>query len=247
MDIISSSYGNDSVALIQWTYERGLSDVTVAYCDTGWAAPGWDTRVAAGELLAKNYGFSVNRIKSMGMADLIRMKKGWPSNGLQFCTAHLKGIPFLMWVDEFDKGNEAVVLIGKRRAESRAREDTPEFIENSEYHGGRKIWHPLYAHTHAERDELVARSGMELLPHRSQECSPCVNANRADFMLLTQDQIEYINALEVEIGKPMFRPKRFGALGIYGVMVWAKHGRNRGGMFDPLEDEGCGSPFGCGL
>ena len=247
MNIISASYGNDSIALIQWAHEQEMSNVTVAYCDTGWAAPGWDIRVAAGEVLARNYGFATVKIKSMGMVELIKMKKGWPGNGQQFCTAHLKGIPFLIWLDGLDTEEKAVVLIGKRRAESRARAQTPEFINTSEYHGGRKVWHPLYAHTTHERDELVIRSGMELLPHRSQECSPCVNANRGDFMLLTQDQIEYVNELEVEIGKPMFRPKRFGAVGIYGVMVWAKHGRKRGGMLDPLEDEGCGSPFGCGL
>ena len=172
---------------------------------------------------------------------------GWPGNAQQFCTAHLKGIPFLKWIDEVDIDNKALVLIGKRRSESKARADTQEFVTDSEYHGGRTIWHPLFNLTDNERNKLVKRSGMDLLPHRSQECSPCVNANRGDFMLLTQDQIEHVNELEVEIGKPMFRPKRFGALGIYGVMVWAKHGRKRGGFFDPLEDEGCGSPFGCGL
>ena len=78
-------------------------------------------------------------------------------------------------------------------------------------------------HTDSERNELVHRSGMDLLPHRSQECSPCVNANRQDFLLLTPTQIEYVNEIEVEVGKPMFRPKRFGAVGIYGVMVWYKH------------------------
>jgi 3'-phosphoadenosine 5'-phosphosulfate sulfotransferase (PAPS reductase)/FAD synthetase len=40
MNVISSSYGNDSVALMQWAKERSLPDVTVAYCNTGWAAPG---------------------------------------------------------------------------------------------------------------------------------------------------------------------------------------------------------------
>lgn len=247
MNIISASYGNDSIALIQYAADKRLPDVTVVYCDTGWAAPGWDARVAEGEQFAKDCGFDVVRLHSMGMAELVRMKKGWPGNGQQFCTMHLKGVPFLNWADEFDPDRKATVLIGKRRAESRARAQTPEYIENSEYHGGRRVWHPLHKHTNSERDELVRRSGLELLPHRSQECSPCVNANRGDFLLLTQEQIEKINDLEVEIGKPMFRPKRFGAVGIYGVMVWAKHGRKRKNIDDALEDEGCGAPFGCGL
>lgn len=34
---IKASYGNDSVALIQWCYERDLQNVVVLYNDTGWA------------------------------------------------------------------------------------------------------------------------------------------------------------------------------------------------------------------
>ena len=246
MNVISASYGNDSIALIQWAYEQELEDVTVAYCDTGWAAPGWEDRVELGEYFADLRGFRTVRIQSMGMAELVRMKKGWPGNGQQFCTLHLKGVPFLEWIDEEDPEYRATVLIGKRRAESKKRAATPEFIESSEYHGGRRVWHPLYQHTDEERNALLVRAGFEVLPHRSQECSPCVNANRGDLGLLTQEQIEKINDLEVEIGKPMFRPKRFGAVGIYGVMAWARYGRQRGDV-DPLEDEGCGAPFGCGL
>lgn len=244
MNVISSSYGNDSVALIQWAHESNLPDVTVAYCDTGWAAPSWPKRVDRGEALAKRYGFETVRCKSLGMAELVRMKKGWPGNGLQFCTAHLKGLPFLQWIDEADPECKAVVLIGKRRAESEARKNTPEFIESSPHQGDRKIWHPLYAHTDEERNALLSRAGFEPLPHRSLECNPCVNANRSDFLRLTAGEIERVNDLEVEIGKPMFRPKRFNAIGIHGVVVWAKDGRKRATIED--EESECASLFGCG-
>lgn len=46
---ISASYGNDSMAMIRWAYEQGLKNVVVAYCDTGWATPGWGLKVGAGE------------------------------------------------------------------------------------------------------------------------------------------------------------------------------------------------------
>jgi len=36
--VIFASYGNDSIALIQWAHEHNLKNVTVAYSDTGWAA-----------------------------------------------------------------------------------------------------------------------------------------------------------------------------------------------------------------
>lgn len=243
--VISSSYGNDSVALIQWAHEVNLPNVTVAYCDTGWAAPNWPQRVIAGERLAASYGFQTRQLKSIGMAELVRIKKGWPGNGQQFCTAHLKGVPFLEWIDEFDTARTSIVLIGKRRAESEARKNTPEFIDASEYHGGRKLWHPLHAHSDGDRNALLSRAGFEVLPHRSMECNPCVNANRGDFLRLTKGEIERVNDLEAEIGKPMFRPKRFNAMGIHGVIVWAKDGRTRAKIEDESED--CASLFGCGL
>ena len=245
MNVISSSYGNDSVALIQWAHEQSLPDVTVTYCDTGWSAPWWKNRVIDGERLAKKYGFATVQCKSIGMADLVRIKKGWPGNGQQFCTAHLKGTPFLQWIDEYDTACAATVLIGKRRAESDKRKNTPEIIEGSEYHGGRKIWHPLYAHTDEQRNELLSRAGFEPLAHRSLECNPCVNANRADFLRLTPGEIDRVNDLEAEIGKPMFRPKRFNGLGIYSVIAWAKDGRTRPSIDD--EEAECSSLFGCGV
>jgi len=243
--VISTSYGNDSTAMIRWAYERGLKNVVVAYCDTGWAAPGWMQRVIQGEKLATECGFSTVRLQSIGMQELVRMKKGFPGNGQQqFCTAHLKGVPFLQWLDEADPECKAVVMVGKRREESRARANTPEFVYESEYHGGRTLWHPLYLHTEAERDALLQRAGIEKLPHRSKECSPCVNANRDDFLRLTPGEIERVGNLEVEISKPMFRAKRFGALGIHGVIAWAKEGRKRGD-FDE-EEASCSGLFGCG-
>lgn len=243
--VISASYGNDSMAMVQWAHEAGLEGVAVAYCDTGWSAPGWFLRIEQGERLAKKYGFDVVRLKSMGMEELVRIKKGWPGNGQQFCTAHLKGVPFLEWIDEADPECKAVVMVGKRREESEARKDTPEYVESSEYHGGRKLWHPLYLHSEAQRDELLARAGIEKLPHRSQECNPCVNANRGDFLRLTPGEIERVSRMEVEIAQPMFRPKRFGAMGIYGVIAWAKDGRERGSVDDEAAD--CAGLFGCGL
>lgn len=244
MNVISASYGNDSMAMIRWAHETSLPDVTVAYCDTGWASPGWFRRIEQGEALARSYGFQAVRLKSLGMAELVRMKKGWPGNGQQFCTAHLKGLPFLQWIDEADPERKAVVLIGKRRVESEARKDTPEFIESSEHHGDRKVWHPLYLHTDEERNALLVRAGVERLPHRSLECNPCVNANRRDFLRLTPGEIERVSDLEAEIGKPMFRPKRFNAMGIHGVIVWAKDGRSRPNIDD--EEAQCAGLFGCG-
>ena len=245
MNVISSSAGNDSLAMIQFCIEKEIPSLHVVFCDTGWSAPGWMHRVEKIHGYAETHGIKTHIVKSIGMEDLVRMKKGFPGNAQQFCTAHLKGVPFLQWIDEEDKDYKAIVMVGKRRVESEARKDTPEYIYDSEYHGGRTLWHPLYLHTDAQRNELINRAGFEPLPHRSLECNPCVNANRQDFLRLTAGEIERVNDLEVEIGKPMFRPKRFSALGIHGVIQWAKNGRDRGDFSE--EDAQCASLFGCGL
>lgn len=247
--VISASYGNDSLAMIQWAYENNLNffgDVIVTYCDTGWASPDWEKRIEVGESLSRSLGFEVVRLQSMGMEALVKEKKGWPGNGQQFCTLWLKGMPFLQWIDEADPSREAVVLVGKRRAESEKRKDTPEFVPDSEYHGGRMLWHPLYLHSDEERDALLARAGVAPLPHRSLECNPCVNANRGDFLRLKPEEIARVNRIEAEVGKPMFRPKRFNGIGIYSVMMWAKYGKRHEEDL-PDDESGCGAPFGCGI
>ena len=71
-----------------------------------------------------------------------------------------------------------------------------------------------------------------------------MNANRADFLRLTPGEIERVNNLEVEVNAAMFAPNRFNAMGIHGVIAWAKEGRRRGD-FD-AENAMCAGLFGCG-
>jgi 3'-phosphoadenosine 5'-phosphosulfate sulfotransferase (PAPS reductase)/FAD synthetase len=220
---ISTSYGNDSVAMIQWAHEQALQDVTVVFVDTGWSARGWLDRVNRLEGWVQSLGFTVVHLKAMvTFEELMLKKKGFPSQRYQWCSAMLKGLPFLNWIDEADPQCAATVMIGKRREESQERADTPEFIDVSEYHGNRKVWHPLYLHTDAMRDELLDRAGIPVLTHRSKECAPCINANRDDLRQLSEADISRVEALEAKVGKTMFRPKRHGgAKGIRRVIAWA--------------------------
>jgi len=248
--VISSSYGNDSIAMIQWAKEHDLEDVTVVYIDTGWAAEKWFDRVILGEDFSKSCGFDILRITpDVKFIELMKLKKGFPNQRFQWCSGQLKGIPFLNWVDKADPQIKSIVMIGKRRQESAARSCTPEFVESSDYHGGRKLWHPLYLHTVDMRNDLLKRAGFEPLPHRSLECDPCVNSNRADFRRLSPIDINKTEELEKIVGKNMFRPAKHGnAQGIQQVIHWAKYSS---GQYNPDQDdlfnEGCGSPFGCGL
>lgn len=252
MHVLFCSYGNDSIALIQWAHERGIKDVTCLYSDTGWASEWWPQRVSAGEALAASYGFKTARTTSEGMIGLVRRKRGWPGAGGQgqFCTGELKVLPALAWLSLHDPDKEATAMTGVRREESAHRSDAPEHVIESERHGGRELWQPLVRHTVQMRDELVHRAGLEVLPHRSQECYPCINANIDDIRLLTEDRIALIDITEQELGhtkkgKPrvMFRSaKRKRAVGIRAVVKWADapRARDQMQMFPQCDSGYCG-------
>ncbi len=83
MYVISSSGGNDSVAMIQWAIEQKLPDVHVTFCDTGWSAPGWMVRIDKVHAYAEAHGMKTHIVKSIGMHDLVRTKRAsqvTPSN-----------------------------------------------------------------------------------------------------------------------------------------------------------------------
>jgi len=226
--IISVSYGNDSIALIQWAHEQELDNCFVVYCDTGWAHPDWPARVKKGMALAEKYGFVTWNVKGMGFEEMVMMKKGFPSNKMQFCSGILKVIPFGDFAEFIDPAKEATVIIGKRRAESQSRANIPEFVPQSEHQEGRNVWHPLYKHTDKERNKLIRKAGFKPLPHRSLECCPCVNANRMDLRQTPEVQLDKLRRLEAETGRELFRAYRHqGAWGIDEVMEWANSGRGQ--------------------
>lgn len=254
LNVIFASYGNDSIALIQWAYEQGLQNVFVLYSDTKWAAWWWDERVRVAEKWVKSLGFTPVRTDSEGLENLVRRKKGWPRQGLQFCTYELKILPAQEWLDINDPLGISVCLVGVRREESRARKDFPEYNPRSESHGGRRCWAPLVSLLNEQRDELIKRAGYKPLPHRSMECFPCINSNRRDLRELAKDppRIDAIEKIEIDMGytskgKPrtMFRPYRhMGATGIREIVRWAE---SRKGEFDPDDGTGgCESGF-CGM
>ncbi len=247
--VLFASYGNDSVGLIQWAHERELANVAVLYNETGWAAADWEGRVREREQWVSSLGFTPFRTTSIGMEALVREKRGWPRQGMQFCTQRLKLEPTQVWLAQQDADGVATCLVGVRREESAIRRAFPEWTESSEAHGGRSLWAPLVNTTEAERDALVRRAGIEPLPHRSMECSPCVNSNKADIIATAEADIAKTDRIELDLGhtaagKPrvMFRPaKHMGAVGIREIYRWAQSGR---GEYEPPR-AGCDSGM-CG-
>lgn len=245
MQVVSSSYGNDSLAVVQWCAEQGFENVHVVFIDTGWSAEGWLDRVAEAEQWVRSLGFTAHRIDPVvKFEELIESRHGFPNQRYQWCSAHLKGIPFLEWIDTVDPDFTSTVMIGKRREESRERAATQEWTFGSEYHGGRTVRCPIYLHTEDDRNRLLRRTPFQPLPHRSQECAPCVNANRQDMLLLGETEIARVECLEFEVEHNMFRPKRhMGAIGIRQVVRWAKSAK---GKFVAEPSSVCSSGY-CGF
>ena len=253
MNIIFTSCGNDSVALLQWAMENELPDLVAAYSDTKWSSPEWPLRVAKVKAWVESNGGEFVTIESEGFKSLVKRKMAFPTNGMGFCSYELKIKPAQEWLESFDPDKKAICYTGVMRIESESRKNWPEVKESSPNHGGRRLVSPLATFTEQQRNELLNRSGFEVLPHRSMECSPCINANIKDIQQINAaDVIKVINLEEemgvgVRSGKPkfMFRPtKTQGAKGFAQVKEWADQG---GGNYSPDQEDlfGCNSGF-CG-
>lgn len=233
--IIRSSYGNDSIALIQWAFEQELEGVVVVYSDTGWARKWWETeRVPHAEQWVRSLGFIPVQVKSVGMEAIVKQHKGWPFRLGQFCTDELKIAPMQAWLAAHDPDKRAVILTGVRREESENRKSAPHYRLKSPNDGDRCMVSPLLEFTESRRDELITRAGFVPLAHRSEECR-CINAGKEDIKRFDEDDVTAIERIESEAGytskgKPrvMYRPnKHLGATGIRQIMEWARSARGK--------------------
>jgi 3'-phosphoadenosine 5'-phosphosulfate sulfotransferase (PAPS reductase)/FAD synthetase len=237
--LVFCSGGNDSIALLQYMIEHNFRDVIVMYNDTGWAQPGWMDRIDKIKVEVEGRGYKFVITESKGFEQMVKDKKGFPmaASRMSFCTQELKTKPTLKWLQENDIEKELICCAGVRREESQNRANHKEIIHGAELYEGRTRWFPIVKIKETERDELIKRFGLDVLPHSSMECFPCINSNRSDFRLLAQypDVIEHIAKLEKDMGftskgKPrlMFRPYRhMGAHGIKEVVKWGIAGRGK--------------------
>jgi 3'-phosphoadenosine 5'-phosphosulfate sulfotransferase (PAPS reductase)/FAD synthetase len=240
--VIFCSYGNDSVAMIQWAHEQELEGVHVVYTDTGWAAEFWKERVNKLEEWVRQIGFHPHRTSSVGFRQLAFDKKAFPTQRYQWCSYLLKIAPGERWLATNDPEARAVCLVGVRRDESQDRAEFPRFMLRSNSHGNRVMVAPMADWDMETRDVFIRRAGVEPLPHRSMECSPCVNSNKRDLVALSEDDAAKAEALENDLNdelgltrngkrRTLFRPHRhMGAVGVREVIRWAHSKR---GLFAP--------------
>lgn len=233
--VVKTSYGNDSIALIQFLHEYNqkhpLGKVVCLYNDTGWAAKWWEGRVRNAEKnLVQKYGFIPCRTESIGMKELIRRKKSWPRQQTRFCTQLLKIIPTLSWLCVHDPDAQAEMVCGVRREESKERALWPEHLSGDRSSEGRDQWSPLAFVKEQERNDLIIRAGWVPLETRSKECR-CILDNAAGIRKMTADDLSDIRSMEAFAGtltnppnSLMFDPseKRGRPHGIMAVYEWAK-------------------------
>ena len=245
--IVTSSFGNDSIALIQYMHENHKGDFIVLYNDTGWARKDWPLRVANASKVCFEMGVQVHITKSIGMEGVVRKNKGWPmpASSMQWCTQHLKEKPSNEFYAKHDPDCDLIIVTGRRRAESQNRKSLPLHQPESLKHGGRDVYNPLVNFDEEERDIYIRRFGLEPLPHQSMECYPCVCANKKDLasMPLDDERINLIEKIEIELGftrneKPrvMFRPYRVGGgVGIRQAVAWGRGERGFKSDYIPNE------------
>lgn len=247
--IIRTQYGDDSIALVQWAYEAGFTQVQTAYVDTGWAASQWQTRIPLVEQHIQSCGFTPHTIVSkISFEAAVRGRGEFPSPQFQWCSALLKGLPFLDWLDKQDPRCQAIILIAKRKEAATAHSNLLEWIKRCEFHNDRTVWHPILNLSTPDRNALLNRAGFEPLNHRSLECHPCVNSTLSDFANLTESDIQRTFHLESEMNTPMFTDPNLGnSVGIRGLVKDAKANLKSYPHYLDLFYRGCGNHFGCGV
>ena len=102
-NIIFSSGGNDSVALMRWVLDHFPNDNNIViYSDTGWGSDFWPERIEKIKQYAEKNGLKFAITESEGMEALVKRKKGWPkpASDMQFCTDALKVRPAREWMDK---------------------------------------------------------------------------------------------------------------------------------------------------
>ncbi|MFZ9036330.1 MAG: hypothetical protein ACO2ZM_09500, partial [Francisellaceae bacterium] len=182
MFCIIANFGDDSIALIQWAYEKKLKDVTVLSVDTGWQAQSWKKRLDCALQWLDSLNFKhIHLPAEHDMKKLVETRGQFPSQKFHWCAGFLKGITILNWLETHDEDYEATILLPNRRDMTKTSTDLMEYVEESERYDDRRLWYPLYQHSKHQRDELIKKTPFKTpLNHRSLECQPCIHTTSAD-------------------------------------------------------------------
>ncbi len=240
--IIIGNFGNHSLAVMQALIEREQSELHFMHVDTGWASASWLEHVTNCIDYARSQGVVVHSLKSqVGFVGMVRDRQQFPSPKFQWCASFLKALPILSQLDDLDPSCEAMIVSGKRRADSRRYIDLEEFETDEEVYQGRTLWYPLWQASNNELVNLIKRAGFQPLRQQSQECGACIHLKPEHLGRLDPEVVKRVEDLETDIGQFMFLKPMVEIIEAFdgSPIVSADSGLN-------LYDLGCGAPWGCG-
>lgn len=240
--VVPANFSDGSIALIQYLAQTVSVPVYVVFIHTGWAAASWPERVSLAKTFVQNKGFHwVELTSPCTFPRLVQDRKAFPSPKFQWCAALLKGTPLLHWLDDIDLTNEWTICLAKRQTLMKAL--LTEYENSSEYYGERRIWHPLWQHTHPDINVLLTQAGLPRHPRRSLECDPCVHASPQDLSCLHPHDIEKTKILENTLQRPFF-PHLQGNIEV--ATQWARLQPPKSYSHQAF-GRGCADLFACGL
>lgn len=235
MYIILGNFGNHSLAAMQFLLEKQLHPIYFVSIETGWAAPSWSEHVTPRVNYAHHQGVQVHQLSSLQtFSEMVLDRKQFPSQKFQWCASFLKGITILNFLDEYDPSGEAIIVSGKRQADSRRYSDLKEYDLEHEIYQGRTLWHPLAKASDKEFLSLITRTGFQPLSHPSLECNPCIHMNTTQLKQVEDLSLKRLSTLENQVGCTMFPTKSLPSVG------------PKEPLFLSQFDLGCGSIWNCG-
>ncbi|MDA7742383.1 phosphoadenosine phosphosulfate reductase family protein [Francisellaceae bacterium] len=206
MNVIITNFGDDSIALIQWAYEQKLEELHILSVDTGWEASTWHQRIQDSAQWVKTLGIKHEHLQPQAtFPENVMARQRFPNKKFHWCPSFVKGLAILDWLEMHDESYEATILLANRK-DMVPGSLLEEFIEEHEHYDDRKVWHPLYALTEIQRNQLITKTPLAVLNHRSLECQPCIYNSANDFQSLSDEDCERVVKLEDIIKAPMFHP-----------------------------------------
>ena len=184
-----------------------------------------ELRPGGGAKIARSAGASVQLVAKEGAYAQLRMPSGEIRNVDVRCRAT---------VGEVGNAEQSNINWGKAgRMRWKGKRPTVRGVAMN------PVDHPHGGGEGIERNALILKTPFEVLPHRSKECYPCVNATKKERADLPESRISQIEAMEDGAGinskgnpRVMFSPaKNGGAVGIRAVVKWAQRG-TMGDLFE---------------
>lgn len=237
--IVIANFGNESIALIQWCIEKGITPLTVLSVDTGFQAEAHTQRLTQASTWLQPLGVRHEHLKAPNtMKACVQDRGQFPNKKLQWCAGFLKGLAINEHLDEIDSGCEATILFAKRRVTSRASQWQNEYA-TSEHFADRTVRYPLLDMDDETAKCLVKQAGFDWQSHQSLECMPCIHASSAMLLAMSETDINRLEQLEFEVANTMFdKPIR-------EKISSMSEKKDKAFYLEGL-DMSCGSDFGCG-